>query len=77
MLVAFARYSRDQAFGVLREHARFAIAMALGSVTGSVVGGLLLGAVPTALLVPGLAALLLASAVKLLAVDRGPLAVGR
>src|SRR3954467_11007358 len=39
MLVAFARYSRDQAFGVLRQHAPFATAMALGSVTGSIVVG--------------------------------------
>jgi uncharacterized membrane protein YfcA len=65
MLVAFARYSRDQAFGVLRQHAPFAVAMTAGSVTGSLVGGLLLGVVPTGVLVPGLAALLLASAVKL------------
>ena len=65
MLVAFARYSRDQAFGVLRQHTRFAVAMTLGSVTGSIVGGLLLGVVPTGLLVPALAALLLLSAVKL------------
>ena len=65
MLVAFARYSRDQAFGVLRRTPRFAVAMTAGSITGSLVGGLLLGVVPTAVLVPGLAALLLASAVKL------------
>ena len=65
MMVAFARYSRDQAFGVLRQHAPFAVAMTLGSITGSPVGGLLLGVVPTGILVPGLAALLLASGVKL------------
>ncbi len=65
MLVAFARYSRDQAFGVLRRHGRFAVAMTAGSVTGTVAGCLLLGVVPTALLVPGLAVLLVASAVKL------------
>lgn len=46
MLVAFARYSRDRSFGVLREHARFVVVMALGSVVGAVIGGLLLGAVP-------------------------------
>lgn len=65
MLVAFARYSRGQAFSVLRQDAPFAVAMTIGSVAGSAVGGLLLGVVPTGILVPGLAALLLASAIKL------------
>lgn len=64
MLVAFFRYSRDQAFGVLRQHAGFAATMAAGSVAGSVSGGLLLGTVPTAVLVPLVVALLLVSAVK-------------
>ena len=64
MLVAFFRYSRDQAFAVLGENKRFAVAMAAGSVTGSVAGALLLGVVPEAVLVPLLAALLLYSAVK-------------
>jgi uncharacterized membrane protein YfcA len=64
MVVAFARYSQDQAFGVLRANGRFALAMTAGSVAGTVVGGLLLGVVPTAVLVPVLVALLLLSAVK-------------
>jgi uncharacterized membrane protein YfcA len=64
MLVAFFRYSRDQAFAVLGENRRFVIAMAAGSVAGAVVGGLLLGVVPGAVLVPLLSALLLYSAVK-------------
>lgn len=64
MLVAFARYSRDQAFGVLRDQRRFVLAMALGSIVGVIVGGMLLGAVPAVVLVPLLAALLLFSAVK-------------
>ena len=64
MLVAFARYSRDASFTVLRTNARFVTAMAAGSVTGTLTGGLLLGVVPTAVLVPLLVALLLASAVK-------------
>ena len=55
MLVAFFRYSRDQAFAVLSENKRFVVAMAAGSVAGSVVGGLLLGVVPEAVLVPLLA----------------------
>lgn len=64
MLVAFFRYSRDQAFAVLGENRRFVVAMAAGSVTGAVVGGLLLGVVPEAVLVPLLTALLLYSALK-------------
>jgi uncharacterized membrane protein YfcA len=60
MLVAFFRYSRDQAFAVLAENKRFVVAMAAGSVAG----GLLLGVVPEGVLVPLIAALLLYSAVK-------------
>lgn len=64
MLVAFARYSRDGSFTVLRRHARLVTTLALGSVAGTVTGGLLLGVVPEAILVPGLAALLLLSSIK-------------
>ena len=63
MLVAFFRYSRDQAFAVLAENKQFVVAMAAGSVAGSVVGGLLLGVVSEAVLVPLLALLLVYSAV--------------
>jgi uncharacterized membrane protein YfcA len=62
MLVAFSRYSRSAAFGVLRQNAGFVAAMAAGSVAGSVAGGLLLGVVPTAVIVPLVIALLLISA---------------
>ena len=64
MLVAFARYSQHQSFQVLRHHTRFVTAMAAGSILGTVFGGLLLGVVPTALLIPALVALLLASSYK-------------
>lgn len=64
MLVAFARYSRDDSFGVLRDDLRFTAVMALGSVVGTLCGGLLLGVVPDAVLLPLLAGLLLVSAVK-------------
>lgn len=64
MLVAFFRYSRDQAFAVLGANGGFVIAMVLGSVTGSVLGGLLVGVIPEGVIVPVLAALLLYSAVK-------------
>ncbi|GIE51585.1 sulfite exporter TauE/SafE family protein [Actinoplanes nipponensis] len=64
MLVAFARYSRDGSFTVLRRYARVGIVLALGSVAGTILGGLLLGVVPEAILVPGLALLLVLSSVK-------------
>jgi uncharacterized protein len=64
MLVAFARYSRDRSFVVLGDNARFVAVMALGSVTGTIVGGLLLGVIPDRVLVPLLVAVLLLSAVK-------------
>ena len=52
MLVAFARYSRDQGFGVLRANIRFVAAMAAGSIVGTVLGGFMLGVVPSAVLIP-------------------------
>ncbi|OXM63245.1 MULTISPECIES: sulfite exporter TauE/SafE family protein [Amycolatopsis] len=64
MLVAFVRYSRDRSFAVLRENGRFVAVMAAGSIAGTVLGGLLLGAVPDGVLIPLLAALLLLSAAK-------------
>jgi uncharacterized membrane protein YfcA len=64
MVVAFTRYSREQAFGVLWANGRFVLAMTAGSVAGTVVGGLLVGVVPAGVLVPVLVALLLLSAVK-------------
>lgn len=64
MLVAFARYSQDQSFAVLRDNKRFLTVMSLGSVTGTIIGGLLLGIVPSLILVPVLVLLLLLSAVK-------------
>jgi len=65
MLVAFARYSRDSSFVVLRANLRFTAVMTAGSVAGALAGGLLLGVVPDAVLIPVLAAVLLLSAVKL------------
>jgi uncharacterized membrane protein YfcA len=64
MLVAFFRYSRDQAFTVLGQHPAFVLTMAGGSIVGTFLGGLLLGAVSEAVLVPLIVALLLYSAVK-------------
>ena len=65
MLVAFARYSRDQAFTVLAGNGRFIIAMTIGSITGTLLGALLLGVIPNLILIPALALLLLLSAIKL------------
>lgn len=65
MLVAFARYSRDGSFAVLGVNVRFSLIMATGSITGAVLGGLLLGVFPDLILIPALAVILLASAVKL------------
>jgi uncharacterized protein len=64
MLVGFARYSRDQAFAVLRDNGAFVLAMAVGSTVGAVVGGRLVRVVPSDVLLPLLAAFLVASAIK-------------
>ncbi len=64
MLVGFARYSRDQSFSVIRLNWSFLLIMAAGSVVGTFIGGLLLGIVPNAVLLPLLAVLLALSAIK-------------
>lgn len=64
MLVGFARYSRDRSFSVIVSHWPFALIMAAGSIVGTFVGGRLLGVVPSAILMPVLAAILIASAIK-------------
>ena len=64
MLVGFAQYSRDQSFTVIRENWPFMVTMALGSTVGTFIGGLLLGIVPSTILLPALAAILLISAAK-------------
>ena len=47
MLVAFARYSRDNSFTVLAANRTFVIVVAAGSIAGTLLGGLLLGVIPT------------------------------
>jgi uncharacterized membrane protein YfcA len=64
MLAGFARYSRDQSFTVLGRNRRFVLVMATGSIAGAFIGGRLLSLVPSGVLLPGLAAILLLSAVK-------------
>jgi uncharacterized membrane protein YfcA len=65
MLVAFARYSRDGSFAVLGANLRFTNVMAVGSIAGATLGGLLLGVFSDLVLIPVLAVILLLSAVKL------------
>ena len=65
MLVGFARYSRDRSFVVLGENRGFVLVMAIGSIVGSFVGGRLLGIIPTPILLPLLAVILVLSAFKI------------
>jgi uncharacterized protein len=64
MLVGFTRYSRDRSFVVLGENRGFVLVMAAGSIAGSFIGGRLLGLVPSPILLPLLAVILVISAVK-------------
>lgn len=64
MIVGFARYSRADAFKVLREEKPLMGWMMAGSILGAALGGLLLGLVPTGWLMGLLGVVLLVSAVK-------------
>ncbi len=64
MIVGFTRYSRDKSFEVIRSERRFLGIMGAGSVVGTFLGGRLLGIVPSAVLVPILATILVWSALK-------------
>ncbi|MDN3571435.1 sulfite exporter TauE/SafE family protein [Methylobacterium longum] len=64
MLVGFTRYSRDQSFAVLGQNRAFLLTTAAGSIVGTFLGGRLLGLVPSAVLLPVLAAILVICAVK-------------
>lgn len=64
MLVAFFRYSRHQAFEVIKDNLRFVLLLAVGSIIGALIGGQLLGVVPDGVLLPLLALILLVSSVK-------------
>lgn len=65
MVTGFSRYSRDRRLVVLRDRAAFLTAMAVGSIAGSALGGVLVGSVPSGLLLPAIALILLISAVGL------------
>ena len=64
MLVGFARYSRDESFSVLGQNWFLLLVMVAGSIVGTFIGGRLLGLVPTYVLLPLLASVLVISAVK-------------
>ena len=64
MLVGFTRYSHDRSFVVLHENRGFVLTMAAGSIVGSFLGSRLLGLVPSAVLLPLLALILVLSAAK-------------
>lgn len=64
MLVAFVRYSRSEAFAVVSREREFLTWMTLGSLTGTALGGMLLGMVPSDALILALGMVLLVSAYK-------------
>jgi uncharacterized membrane protein YfcA len=64
MIVGFARYSSDRSFAVLGQNRSLVLVMAAGSIVGTFIGGLLLEWVPSPVLLPLLAAILVASAMK-------------
>lgn len=64
MLVGFARYSHDSAFAILSRNRGFVLVMAAGSIIGSFIGAGLLGIIPSSVLLPALALILLVSAMK-------------
>lgn len=64
LLVGFTRYSHDQSFSVIGRNRGFLLAMAGGSIFGAFIGGQLLGLIPSTLLLPLLAMILIISAAK-------------
>lgn len=64
MIVGFLRYTGADAFAVLRREKPMFLSMAGGSVVGAALGGLMLGLVPTQILMTLLGVILLISAIK-------------
>jgi uncharacterized membrane protein YfcA len=64
MIVGFARYTRSDSFAILRTERSLFGWMAAGSISGAAIGGLLVGIVPTQVLLLLLGVILLVSAVK-------------
>ena len=65
MIVGFTRYSRDRSFVALGHNKRFVLLMAAGSIIGTFLGAQLLLVVPSPVLLPALAIILVISAVKI------------
>ncbi|MDP3493843.1 MAG: sulfite exporter TauE/SafE family protein [Hyphomonadaceae bacterium] len=65
MIVGFARYSRDQTFAVIGRNRTFLLVMAAGSIVGAFIGAQLIGVIPSTILLPVLALILIVSAVKI------------
>lgn len=65
MLTGFTRYSTDKSFAVLGQNRCFVLLMASGSLLGAYFGGQLLGVIPTGVLLPALALILLISTIKI------------
>lgn len=64
MLVGFARYSGSSAFGILHQEQGLFVWMVAGSIIGSGLGALLVGLIPSNVLITLLGIILLISAVK-------------
>lgn len=64
MLTGFMRYSRDNSFSILSKNYHFVFILAMGSLLGTFLGGLLLGIIPSNVLLPVLSVILIISAVK-------------
>ena len=65
MIVGLTRYSRDRSFVALAHNKRFVLLMAAGSIIGTFLGAQLLLVVPSPVLLPALAIILVISAVKI------------
>ena len=64
MIVGFIRYSRANAFALIRQEQTLFVWMVVGSLLGAAIGGLLLGWISTRLLAGLLGVILLVSAIK-------------
>lgn len=64
MIVGISRYMDRRGLELVRANLRFVLVMAVGSIVGTFIGGLLLGIVPTSILLPLLAGILVISAYK-------------
>lgn len=65
MLVGFARYTESSSFKILKEEKSLFKWMVAGSISGSAIGGLFIGYIPTNVLLIVLSIILLISAVKI------------